>query len=133
MVLFYYFAFSDRKIRLLVDWFIWPFMGRDIIEMSTDDTDDFEIRNMKFQQGEKIITAGQISHYMYLIREGTCAVYPESKDEFTNPLRKLMVGDIINADGKREEVVAETLVRAIKIREEQRQELEEILALLKSS
>jgi len=133
LVLYFYFPFSDRKIRLLVDWALWPLMGRDIVEMSTDDTDDFEIRRVKFQPGEKIVSGGQTGHSIYLIKDGNCSVFEGNGHEH-KLIKTLSVGDKIvlnELDGQASEVVANTLVQAIELRDDQLSELEQVLELLR--
>ena len=124
MVLYFYFPFSDRKIRLLVDWLIWPFMGRDIVEMSTDDTDHFEIRRVKFQPGEIIVKEGHTTHSVYLIRQGCCMMHSGN-----SIIKKLQPGDLIAADEKNE-IIAETLVQAIEFKEDQFKDLKNLFSSL---
>ncbi|MFZ5814457.1 MAG: FAD-dependent oxidoreductase [Bacillota bacterium] len=77
LLLFSFIPTWDRRLRLLADWLIWPLVGRDIVEMSVSDADDYEISHHRFQPGEEIIGAGQFGRYLYLISEGEVEVWAD--------------------------------------------------------
>ena len=134
VVLFWYFPFSDRKIRLLVDWLLWPFLGRDIVEMSTGDADDFEIHRYRFQPGEKIIRQGDKGHTVWLITEGTCVTYADiDGDRKPDIIRTVSAGDWVGHDQPDRicpyNLEAQTVVKAVAMRVEQLEELKGILKL----
>lgn len=122
-VLFYYFPYSDRKLRLLLDWMIWPFFGRDIVEMSLDDTDHFDIRKVKFQAGEHIFLKGQSSHSIYFILKGEISTILNGKMKAC----KKRVVSFENAD-----LIANTLVEGFEFKEEQFDELSLIFEQIKA-
>jgi len=134
VVLFWYFPFSDRKIRLLVDWIIWPFLGRDIVEMSTGDADDFEMHRYRFQPGETIIRQGQQGHTAWLITEGTCVTYTDTDgDRMADERRMLGPGAWVGHDYPGQispyHLEAHTVVRAVAVRVDQLEELRGLLRL----
>lgn len=66
-LLFYYMPTWDRRLHLLADWLIWPLVGRDIVEMSVADNDDYEIYHNVFQPGEVLVAANQTSRMVYVL------------------------------------------------------------------
>lgn len=120
----------DRRLRLLADWLIWPLVGRDIVEMSVNDGDDYEISHHIFQPGEEIIEAGHFGRYLYLISEGEVEmVAPDG-----TVLATLGPGNSFG-HGRRDRKAQESyrargLVRAVSVRADQAHRLKEALAPL---
>lgn len=121
-VLFYYFPFSDRKLRLLLDWLIWPFFGRDIVEMSLDDTDHFDVRKVKFQPGDFIFSKGRHSHNIYFILNGKVSILSNGNKE--KEIKNQMLSY------KNEDLIANTLVEGYEFKDEQFTELSSIFQLI---
>lgn len=71
VLLVYYFPTWDRRLRLIADWILWLFVGRDIVDMGIKDNATHSLKEHLFQPGELIadmkagmdmahlITAGQ--------------------------------------------------------------------------
>lgn len=120
----------DRKLRLLADWLIWPLVGRDIVEMSVNDADDYEISHHLFQPGEEIIEAGHFGRYLYLISEG------EVEQVGADGLVQATLGaggsfGHARADRKLQATYrAKSRVRAVSVRAEQAHRLREALSPL---
>lgn len=130
---FYYFPTWDRRLRLFADWLIWPMVGRDIVEMSVNDEDDYEISHHVFQPGELILEQGQYGKYMYVITDGEVELLKEEEGMETS------IGTIgvnqyfghIHRNRKLEESIrALTVVHAVSIRNDQAKGLKSILSAL---
>lgn len=123
----------DRKLRLLADWLIWPLVGRDIVEMSVADGDDYEISHHIFQPGEVILEAGQVGRHVYLITDGEAEALQETLDgesqtavlgpgsHFGHTLRDRKVHETVRA---------RTQVHAVTVRADQASRLQRVLAPL---
>jgi NADH:ubiquinone reductase (H+-translocating) len=62
----------DRKIRLVIDWALWPIFGRDVVNFRMDDS--FGVRRQHYEPGQEIIREGDIGRYLYVISEGEVEV-----------------------------------------------------------
>lgn len=135
MMLWTFIPTWDRKLRLLADWLIWPLVGRDIVEMSVADGDDYEISHHIFQPGEVILEAGQVGRYVYLITEGEAEAVIETPDgdrtaallgpgsHFGHTLRDRKVHETVRA---------RTVVHAVTVRADQASRLQRVLAPLQA-
>lgn len=119
----------DRKLRLLADWLIWPLVGRDIVEMSVSDADDYEISHQVYQPGEVIIREGEVGQHLYLLAEGEVELLRGDA-----AVTKLGAGAYFGHTrrGRRAEetVRAVSLVRAVTVRSDQAHRLQGVLASL---
>jgi NADH:ubiquinone reductase (H+-translocating) len=123
----------DRKWRLLADWCIWPFAGRDIVEMSNGDEADFEITNHLFLPGETILKEGDKGSYIYLITEGEIELihYHKGKEEIIMTLGMGNYFGHINRHVPLTETVrSKTIVQAVSIKSSQAYKLKKILPAL---
>lgn len=119
----------DRKLRLLSDWLVWPLVGRDIVEMSVDDGDDYEIHNHVYQPGEVILEAGQMGRYIYLITEGEVeAVRPGGERTVLGP--GSYFGHTQRNRRSQETIAALTVVKAVTVRHDQAHRLHQALGSL---
>lgn len=123
----------DRKWRLLADWFIWPFVGRDIVEMSEDDGADYEITNHLYLPGETILKEGDKGSYIYLITEGEVELinHHKGKEEI---MMTLGIGNYFGHINQHvpltETVRSKTIVQAVSIKNSQAYKLKKILPAL---
>lgn len=124
MMLLYYIPTWDRKLRLLADWLIWPLVGRDIVEMSVRDRDDYELSHQLYQPGEEILADGRRDRYVYLILEGTVSLSGPNRAE------RLSVGHHFGMTGADFQVRAETQVKVLAVREDQVAQLKQVLQAL---
>ena len=69
-VLFAIFPSWDRRLHLLADWSVWPLVGRDIVQMTSSQTDDYEVRHNVYQPGELIADGARPVRYVHVIVEG---------------------------------------------------------------
>jgi NADH:ubiquinone reductase (H+-translocating) len=64
----------DRRVRLVADWMIWPFVGRDITQLGSSLRDDYEIEHYAFQVGEAMYERRRPTRYVHVIIEGSAEV-----------------------------------------------------------
>jgi NADH dehydrogenase len=133
LMLIYYIPTWDRKLRLVADWLIWPLVGRDIVEMSVNDSDDYEINHHVFQPGEIILSQNSIGRYAYLITSGEVELYRTSF-EGEEIAAALGEGSYFGHTQKNrrlsESVRAKTIVQAVSVRSDQAHRLHYMLASL---
>ncbi len=79
IALFIFVPSWERKFRLLIDWSMWPFLGRDIISMKVQDKQG--LKQAYFQPGQVIVKPGDVGRCLYLIRSGEVEVLEESNGE----------------------------------------------------
>lgn len=118
----------DRKLRLLADWAIWPLVGRDAVEMSVSDADDFELENMRFTDGEVIVDESG-SPWCHVLVEGEAEQLAGD-----DVLQRFGVGDVVGTrwldQNRAERVVARGTVRTIRLRTKQARELQKLVRAL---
>lgn len=68
--LIYFIPTWDRKLRLLADWLIWPFVGRDLVGARDKRPSDFTIHRLHLEPGDVICQRGQRLPYCYVILDG---------------------------------------------------------------
>jgi NADH dehydrogenase len=62
----------ERKIRIVMDWLLWPILGRDIINIRMDEP--YGIRRQHFEPDQEIIREGEIGRRLYIIMDGEVQV-----------------------------------------------------------
>jgi NADH dehydrogenase len=80
----------DRKIRIMFDWFITPFVGRDIVNMRM--AEPYGMRREHYEPGQVIVKQGAVGQQVYVIFEGEAEVVRESPDG-DQVLTRLGAGD----------------------------------------
>lgn len=118
----------DRKLRLLADWLIWPLVGRDVVEMSVADADDYEISHHVFQPGEVIMEAGQVGRYLHLVLEGEVEVLAGEGAAVLGPGSHF--GHTLRDRKVHETVRARTPVKTVTVRADQAHRLQRMLTPL---
>jgi NADH dehydrogenase len=63
----------DRKVRLVIDWILWPVFGRDVVNIRMDDS--FGMRREHYEPGQEIVREGEIGRRLYIIWEGEVEVF----------------------------------------------------------
>ena len=61
-----YLPLWEKKIRLIVDWLIAPFVGRDLINMNVHRP--MSVRPVIFEPGQDIVREGEVGQSLYIIR-----------------------------------------------------------------
>jgi len=126
-ILFYYLPTWDRRLRLLADWLIWPFVGRDIVDMDNTAYSDYEVRHHVFSAGETVAHVERPVRYVHVILDGDVELVRDG--EVVGALgpgghfgRKVL--ELHPADEAR----AVTHVRTLALREDQANKLHDLLA-----
>jgi NADH dehydrogenase len=120
----------DRRFRLLADWVIWPFVGRDIVQMGPSEATAYDVRHHVYQPGEPIAESSRPVQLVHIIVEGEVEVYRGS-DGSDELLETIGAGDHFGrkwlerrgADAAR----AKSLVRTLTLHEDQANQLQDVL------
>jgi NADH dehydrogenase len=126
--LLYYVPTWDRRLRMVADWLLAPIVGRDIVEMSTADAHDYEVRHNVFQPGETVADYRRAARYVHIIVEGDVDIVG-ADDEHV--IRCMHAGD--HFDQKRldrfeaERAIARSVVRTVSLRADQADQLRDVL------
>lgn len=76
---FMYFIPSwDRKLRILLDWLITAFSGRDIANIRMNEP--FGVRHELYEPGQDIVREGDVGQRLYVISEGEVEVVRDGAD-----------------------------------------------------
>lgn len=120
----------ERRLRTILDWGLGTIFGRDMVEMSVADADDYEIEHHIFQAGETIVAKGYTGRYLYLIIEGEAESIADD-----GAVTLLAIGSRCGRTHKQTgailEVRARGTVRAVSVRYDQLQKLQDFLPMLK--
>ena len=120
----------DRKLRLLADWAIWPIVGRDIVQMGPSDSAAYDVQHHVYQVGETISDKARPVRLVHVIVEGDVELTARS-DETEEVLETIGPGDHFGRkllEFKRADAArAKTLVRTMALREEQANQLQDVL------
>lgn len=68
----------DRKIRLVLDWLVWPVAGRDIVNMKVADAPG--LQHALFEPGQTIVKQGDIGRNLFIIQSGEVEVVHETPE-----------------------------------------------------
>lgn len=74
VLLVYYFPTWDRRLRLIADWIMWLFVGRDIVEMGLKDAAHIALKARRYQPDELIASSADTGHIVQRITEGDVKV-----------------------------------------------------------
>ncbi len=74
----FYLPSWDRRIRVVFDWLMELFLGRDIVSMTHDDA--IGIESVLYEPGQSIVKQGEVGRSMFLIREGEVEIVYEQPD-----------------------------------------------------
>ncbi len=121
----------DRRLRLLVDWMIWPIVGRDIVQMGSSKSAAYDVRHHVYQAGETIADSVRPARVVHVIVEGDVDLLRRS-DGAEELLETLGPGDHFGrkalehkgADAAR---AKSELVRTLALRENQANQLQDAL------
>ena len=129
-IVFMNFPSWDRKLRLLADWSVWPLVGRDIVQMTSAQRPDYEVRHNVYQPGEVIAERARPVRYVHVIVEGEVELVGrrEGVEETVDTIgpgshfgRKSL--EQASADVAR----AKSLVRTLALRAEEANRLQDVL------
>jgi NADH dehydrogenase len=80
----------DRKVRLVADWLIWPFVGRDIVNMKVDQ--HMGVQREHFEPGQIIMRQGDVGQRMFLLWKGEAEVLLDGENG-TQRVKVIKEGD----------------------------------------
>jgi NADH dehydrogenase len=63
----------DRRVRLVIDWILWPIFGRDVVNIRMDDTAGMQRQH--YEPGQEIVREGEIGRRLYIIFDGEVEVF----------------------------------------------------------
>ncbi|MCC6163640.1 MAG: FAD-dependent oxidoreductase [Acidobacteria bacterium] len=72
LLVLYYVPTWDRRVRTLLDWIVWPFVGRDMV--SVDSEGRLMIRSVLYETGQAVVTQGDVGNTMYVIQSGEAEI-----------------------------------------------------------
>jgi NADH dehydrogenase len=126
-ILLYYVPTWDRRLRLLADWLLWPVVGRDVVELGHGARSEFDVRHQAFGAGAVLARADRPVREVHVILEGDVVLRREGEVvEVLHPGghfgRKVL--ELRSADEAR----ALTRVRTLALREDQANQLQDVLA-----
>lgn len=133
--LLYYTPSWDRRLRLAADWLITGVVGRDIVESSIADADDYEIEHHLFQPGEVIVSEGRVGRHVHVIIEGQVELLRQAggKAEVTATLKAGdRFGQAWRDQTSPEQARAKTLVKTVTLRTDQTRRIQKLLSTLGS-
>ena len=130
LLLAYYFPSWDRRLRLLADWVIWPLVGRDIVELRSARSQDYDIRHNVFQPGELIAQEERTGKYVHVIVDGEVELL-SAQQGHEQVLDVLGPGDHFGTrwveSAELETARAKTVVRTVALRRDQAPRLQQVL------
>jgi NADH dehydrogenase len=62
----------DRRVRLVLDWFLTPLLGRDIVNIQMDEP--YGVRQELYEPGQEVVRQGEIGKRLYVILKGDAEV-----------------------------------------------------------
>ena len=68
LFMFLYLPLWERRIRTLIDWMIWPLIGRDIVALQQKQ--QLALAEALFEPGQVIIREGDVGQSLYILRSG---------------------------------------------------------------
>jgi NADH dehydrogenase len=76
MMLLKYVSGFDRKVRLIVDWVLWPLIGRDITNIRSEEA--YGVRREHYEPGQDIVRQGEVGRRLFVLWKGEADVFRET-------------------------------------------------------
>ena len=120
----------DRRLRLIADWAIWPFVGRDIVQMGPSEMAAYDVRHHVYQPGETIADNARPVRLVHVIVEGEVEIV-RRREGAQALIETIGAGDHFgrkwlerrDADAAR----AKSLVRTVALQEDQANQLQDVM------
>ena len=116
----------DRRIRVALDWLLWPLVGRDIVQVGPSERDDYDVRHNVFQAGETIVERTRPVRFVHIIVEGDANLLRGGKT-----VGSLGPGDHCGRKWleqcEADSVQARSLVRTVSLRADEANRLQDVL------
>jgi NADH:ubiquinone reductase (H+-translocating) len=68
----------DRRVRMALDWALWPFLGRDIVNMEM--REPYGLKRQLYEKGQDIVREGDVGRELFLIWKGEVEVIARNDD-----------------------------------------------------
>lgn len=81
----------DRRLRLVLDWLVTPFVGRDVARLHLDEA--MAVRREVYEAGQDIVTQGDIGRRLYVLQSGEAEVLRVNGEGAEEVLAHLGPGD----------------------------------------
>ncbi len=81
----------DRRLRLVLDWLLTPFTGRELSQLGVAET--IGMNRELYEPGQVIVRQGDVGRRIHLVASGEVAVVRESDDGTEEHLATLAAGD----------------------------------------
>jgi len=81
LFMFLYLPTWERRIRTLLDWMVWPLIGRDIV--AVQQKQQLALREGLFEPGQVIVRQGDVGHSLFILRSGEVEVVKEGAETET--------------------------------------------------
>lgn len=81
----------DRRLRVVLDWIVTPFVGRDVARLHLDET--MAVRREVYAAGQDIVTQGEIGRRLFVLQSGEVEVLRTDGEGTTSVLATLGAGD----------------------------------------
>jgi NADH:ubiquinone reductase (H+-translocating) len=86
-----YLPSPEKKIRVVWNWLMAPFFGRDLINMRVQQP--LDLTPVIFEDGQEIVRQGDVGNSMFIIQEGEVEVVRRQEDGTSNVLARLGKGN----------------------------------------
>jgi NADH:quinone reductase (non-electrogenic) len=116
----------DRRIRLALDWLVWPLVGRDIVRVGPADRDDYDVSHNVFQPGETIVERSRPVRFVHILVDGDADLVRDGAS-----VGSLATGDHCGRKWLEQQgadaVRARSLVRTVSLRDNEANRLQDVL------
>jgi NADH dehydrogenase len=120
----------DRRMRLLADWLIWPFVGRDIVQMGPSEIAAYDVHHHVYQAGQIIADSARPARLVHVIVEGEVEIV-RGQDGAEEVFETIGAGDHFGRKWlerrKADAARAKSLVRTVALHEDQANQLQDVL------
>ena len=120
----------DRRMRLLADWFIWPFVGRDIVQMGPSEIAAYDVHHHVYQAGQTIADSARPARLVHVIVEGEVEIV-RGQEGAEEVFETIGAGDHFGRKWlerrKADTARAKSLVRTVALHEDQANQLQDVL------
>jgi NADH:ubiquinone reductase (H+-translocating) len=120
----------DRRMRLLADWLIWPFVGRDMVQMGPSEIAAYDVHHHVYQAGQTITDGARPARLVHVIVEGEVEIV-RGQDGAGEVVETIGPGDHFGRKWlerrKADSARAKSLVRTVALHEDQANRLQDVL------
>lgn len=89
--LLFFLPSPDRRLRVVLDWIVTPFVGRDVSQLHLDEP--MSVQRESYEPGQDVVTEGDLGQRLYVVQQGEAEVLHEDEDGGRTLLATLGPGD----------------------------------------